>query len=210
MDVREKLVELIGSIEYGNGSLVGKNFQKGFIEKIASNLIAHGVTVIPPEGIGEMSDGYHTFNELYHHRAVLFSVICNAMPDKAWKSKRHDTGDMYDGMFIVGIETNHGQATYHYDVDPYWDMFNVPELEYAPKWDGHTPQEAINRIANGVTVQEWIPVSEPPKEKGTYIVCTDKGGVLLGHWYGKEWNVGGGAKKHLAYWMKKPKPPKGE
>lgn len=25
---------------------------------------------------GETSDGYHTFNELYHHRAVLFSVIC--------------------------------------------------------------------------------------------------------------------------------------
>lgn len=45
MDVREKLVELIGSTEYGNGSLVGKNFQKGFIEKIASHLIAHGVTV---------------------------------------------------------------------------------------------------------------------------------------------------------------------
>ena len=45
MDVREKLVGLIGSTEYGNGSLVGKNFQKGFIEKIASNLIANGVTV---------------------------------------------------------------------------------------------------------------------------------------------------------------------
>lgn len=45
MDVREKLVELIGSTEYGNGSLVGKNFQKGFIEKIASNLIDNGVTV---------------------------------------------------------------------------------------------------------------------------------------------------------------------
>ena len=69
---------------------------------------------------------------------------------------------------------------------------------------------ADNMIAHGVTVQEWIPVSEPPKEKGTYIVCTDKGGILLGHWYGKEWNVGGGAKKHLAYWMKKPQPPKGE
>ena len=65
-------------------------------------------------------------------------------------------------------------------------------------------------IANGVTVKEWIHVSEPPKEKGTYIVCTDKGGILLGHWYGKEWNVGGGAKKHLAYWMEKPQPPKGE
>ena len=52
MDVREKLVELIGSTEYGNGSLVGKNFQKGFIEKIASNLIANGVTV-QEHGYGE-------------------------------------------------------------------------------------------------------------------------------------------------------------
>ena len=77
------------------------------------------------------------------------------------------------------------------------------------------PEEMDEKLADelidhGATVQEWIPVSEPPKEKGTYIVCTDKGGVLLGHWYGKEWNVGGGAKKHLAYWMKKPQPPKGE
>ena len=99
-----------------------------------------------PDNIGEFSDGYHTFNELYHHRAVLFSVICNMFPDKAWKSKLHDTGDMYDGMFIVGIETEQGQATYHYDIEPYWDMFKVKELEKAPKYDGHTPSDAIARI----------------------------------------------------------------
>ena len=45
MDVREKLVELIGSTEYGNGSLVGNKFQKGFIEKVASHLTDNGVTV---------------------------------------------------------------------------------------------------------------------------------------------------------------------
>lgn len=100
-----------------------------------------------PDNIGEFSDGYHTFNELYHHRAILFSVICNGLPCNAWKSKLHDTGDMYDGMFIVGIETPEGQATYHYDIEPYWDMFKVKELEKAPKWDGHTPQVAIERIA---------------------------------------------------------------
>ena len=105
------------------------------------------VVEIPEGGIGNLSDGYHTFNELYHHRAILFSVICNSMPDKAWKSKLHDTGDMFDGMFIVGIETPEGQATYHYDIDPYWDMFKVKELEKAPKWDGHTPQDAIDRIS---------------------------------------------------------------
>ena len=95
---------------------------------------------------GDTSDGYHTFNELYHHRAVLFSVIVKAFPDKAWKSKMHHDGTMYDGMFIVGIETPSGQATYHYDINPYWDMFKCRELERAPEWDGHTPQEAIDRI----------------------------------------------------------------
>lgn len=101
------------------------------------------------KSIGDCTDGYHTFNELYHHRAVLFSVICNMLKENSWKSKQHDdpkNKPMYDGMFIVGINTPEGQATYHYDIDPYWDMFDIPELETAPKWDGHTPSDAINRI----------------------------------------------------------------
>ena len=96
---------------------------------------------------GETSDGYHTFNELYHHRAVLFSVIVRDHSELAWKAMRHHDGTMYDGMFIVGIETPKGQATYHYDLDPYWEMFDCEEREFAPEWDGHTPDEAIARIA---------------------------------------------------------------
>lgn len=99
------------------------------------------------EVTGETSDGYHTFNELYHHRAVLFSVIVRDYKELAWKSKLHHDGTMYDGMFIVGIETPTGQATYHYDIDPYWEMFDCKELEQAPEWDGHTPTDAIARIA---------------------------------------------------------------
>lgn len=95
---------------------------------------------------GDTSDGYHTFNELYYHRAVLFSVIIKAFPERAWKSRKHHDGTMYDGMFIVGIDTPQGQATYHYDVDPYWEMFACRELDRAPEWDGHTPAEAIARI----------------------------------------------------------------
>lgn len=101
----------------------------------------------PEEITGETSDGYHTFNELYDHRAKLFSVVVRDQRDRAWKSRLHHDGTMYDGMFIVGIETPDGQATYHYDVDPYWDMFDCKELDRAPEWDGHTPQQAIERIA---------------------------------------------------------------
>lgn len=44
MNDREKLIELIGLTQYGKGSLICKNFQQGFIEKIADFLIANGVT----------------------------------------------------------------------------------------------------------------------------------------------------------------------
>lgn len=105
------------------------------------------IDLIEPEPItGDTSDGYHTFNELYDHRAKLFSVIVSCFKDKAWKSKKHNDGTMYDGMFIVGIDTPEGQATYHYDIDPYWELFDCKELEKAPKWDGHTPSQAIDRI----------------------------------------------------------------
>jgi len=98
--------------------------------------------------IGDLSDGYHTFNELYHHRALLFATICNIYKNLAWKSKQHHDPDfpMFEGMFIVGINTGRGQATYHYDIYPYWDLFDVKELDRAPEYDGHTPEQAIERI----------------------------------------------------------------
>lgn len=105
--------------------------------------------LIEPQPItGDTSDGYHTFDELYDHRAKLFSVIVRCFKDRAWKSKLHHDGTMYEGMFIVGVETPQGQATYHYDIDPYWDIFDCKELVRAPEWDGHTPEQAISRIAS--------------------------------------------------------------
>lgn len=102
--------------------------------------------LIEPQPIdGNTSDGYHTFNELYHHRAVLLSVIVENFAARAWKSKLHADGTMYEGMFIVGIETPDGQATYHYDM-PYWNLFRCKEVDRAPEWDGHTPDQAIERI----------------------------------------------------------------
>ena len=96
------------------------------------------------------SDGNHTFEELYHHRAILSSVVFNMFKAVAWKSKKHHNEEkepMYDDMFIVGIQTPDGQATYHYHLDC-WDLFDVVELDRAPEWDGHTPDQAIERIAS--------------------------------------------------------------
>lgn len=91
-----------------------------------------------------LDDGYHTFDELYYHRMILFSIICNQNRRFAWKSKLHNDGTMYDNYFIAGIETKQGQYTYHYDMK-YYDYFEVKELDKAPEWDGHTPKD-INRL----------------------------------------------------------------
>lgn len=94
---------------------------------------------------GNVSDGYHTFNELYKHRTILFSVICNTHKAISWKSKLHHDGTMYDGMFIVGIDTPDGTCTYHCE-NKFWDLFHVKELDNAPEWDRHTPDDVLIRI----------------------------------------------------------------
>lgn len=144
-----------------NTRRTGKTIHQGIAcgMNFARNVILEQPTVdAEPVINGDTSDGYHTFNELYHHRAVLFSVVVKAFPNKAWKAKKHHDGSMFEGMFIVGIETPDGQATYHYDIDPYWDMLRCKEIEFAPEWDGHTPQQAIERIGklNPVRHGKWI------------------------------------------------------
>lgn len=89
---------------------------------------------------GKLSDGYHTFDELYYHRMVLFAVICRQNRNRAWKSWKHADGTMFDDYFIVGVTTKEGDYTYHYHKD-HWELFKVQELEYAPKWDGHKPED---------------------------------------------------------------------
>lgn len=92
--------------------------------------------------IGEVSDGYHTFNSLYEQRCTLFAALCNTFSNLSWKSHKHSDGEpCFDGeYFIVGIDTPEGQYTYHYK-NEFWDMFRCKELDVAPEWDGHTDKD---------------------------------------------------------------------
>ena len=94
------------------------------------------------EDIGDFSDGYHTFNDLYTQRAVLFATIVNQNLDKAWKSRKHEDGEpcFGGGWFIVGVDTPAGSYTYHYE-DKYWDVYKCVELPVAKHWDGHTDKD---------------------------------------------------------------------
>jgi hypothetical protein len=129
-------------IEYKNE--YNKN-NKELITKVASD--PNFESNIKFENIGKISDTYHTFDNLYNHRTLLFATICNANPKYAWKSKKHSNpkDPMYEGMFIAGLETPIGQATYHIE-QGYWRLFNIQELTTAPEWDGHGDNDAILRI----------------------------------------------------------------
>ena len=97
--------------------------------------------------IGEVSDGFHTFNGLYEQRMILFAALVKAYKDKSWKSYRHEDGEYCfgGGWFIVGIDTPEGSYTYHYE-NKYWDMFDCIDLPRAKHWDGHTEADAETRL----------------------------------------------------------------
>jgi hypothetical protein len=107
----------------------------------------------------QVTDGYHTMEELYLHRYELFLALVKIYDNyitplntrvKCWKSKFHDDGTMFDDSFIVGMtitefEKPDTQITYHMPLR-YWHLFNVMELEKAPPYDGHSSSEVLRRL----------------------------------------------------------------
>lgn len=105
-----------------------------------------------PVNVGEVSDGYHTFNELYRYRmlynAAFFNLLARNGQVEVCKSRRHSDGEKCfgsDGWFIVMAILPTGQVSNHYE-SKYWDLFDVPERETAFRYDGHTPNEAADRL----------------------------------------------------------------
>lgn len=118
-------------------------------EKLISK-INRDILSLKEKGIStkNISDGYHTFEELYYQRTILLSIICNTNPNISWKSKKHfdeENDPMFEGCFIIGINTPTGEATYHIKLK-YWEMFDVPEIEHAPKYDGYSSDEVLKRL----------------------------------------------------------------
>lgn len=111
---------------------------------------------------GKISDGYHTFDELYEHRFALFIALCRAynnqfdgtheiidgkMVPRVWRSKLQSDGNMYPGWFIAGINHAKGeQITYHLPLRLWIAMDDFHTLEKAPEFDGHTSQDVITRL----------------------------------------------------------------
>jgi hypothetical protein len=101
--------------------------------------------------VGNVSDGYHTYNELYAHRCALFAGLMKAYPELSWKSKQHEDGSKLKGWFIAGMHLPSGDITYHLPTKQFWSKLSyVKELEFGEPWDGHTPNDVILRLL------EWL------------------------------------------------------
>lgn len=96
-----------------------------------------------PKESRNVSDGYHTFDELYEHRCLLYIALCLQLKDKiqvGWKNH-------YDGWFLLFAELPSGQISYHIPVK-YLELVEkggVDEItDY--EWDGHASQDVIDRL----------------------------------------------------------------
>ena len=112
------------------------------------DLPAADVVEIPVTGIGDLSDGYHTFNGLYYQRMILFAALVRQNRDRAWKSYRHEDGELCfgGGWFIVGIDTPEGSYTYHYESKDF-NLFDCEELPVGKHWDGHTEADVTRLLS---------------------------------------------------------------
>ena len=124
-----------------------------------------------PKDMGEVSDGYHTFNELYEYRmlynAALFNEFAKQGLYDVHKSRKHSDGEYPFGdsnWFIVMAELPTGQISNHYEMKD-WDKFQIPEKPLANKWDEHSPKDVAERLTSFTN-----PKKEYPK---TFLACCD-------------------------------------
>jgi hypothetical protein len=109
----------------------------------------------------QISDGYHTFKQLYDHRIGLWIALCREyqlrsgnidfpFPERlsVWKTKKHSDGTVWNGWFILGMGSKKGeQITYHLPEILWNKLGDIYTLKKAPKYDGHTPADALFRIS---------------------------------------------------------------
>ncbi len=105
-------------------------------------------TLTLPCDVSGVSDGYHTFKELYEHRIRLFVALMRSHPGLSWRAREHDDGSAFDGWFIAGMCLPSGDITYHLP-NRMWSVLDdggIKTLTRAPRWDGHDSDDVLFRL----------------------------------------------------------------
>jgi hypothetical protein len=101
----------------------------------------------------DISDGFHSFKELYTFRMMYNAALFNEWHAQGkyevHKSLRHHDGELCfgGGWFVVAAMLPTGQITNHYPLDS-WEQFAIPAVERALfAFDGHSPLDVLERFA---------------------------------------------------------------
>ena len=96
--------------------------------------------------LSTQGDEYHTMDDLYAHRFALTAALVKRLPpESSCKSRKNGDGSVWDGLFVVYINTPQGQVSYHYKIE-LWDKMPCREVETPPPYDGHTPESTLDRL----------------------------------------------------------------
>lgn len=158
--VVENLDETLRNMEWEN---MVKNASREEMEKSVNETnehISNLVIMNPDFPVELLSDGYHTFKELYEFRMLYNAALFNEWakgygvhygslnPFNVHKSWKHHDGEpcFGGGWFIVSAMLPTGLISNHYE-GKYWDYFKVPEAEKALfRFDGHTSEDVQKRL----------------------------------------------------------------
>lgn len=126
-----------------------KNFTGSKERKLG---ISDAIELIDTIDIDKISDGYHSFKELYEFRMMYNAALFNewAITDKykVHKSYHHFDGEecFGGGWFIVVAVLPDGQITNHYK-NKHWDLFKLPFHSKALfEYDGHNGADVLSRL----------------------------------------------------------------
>ena len=91
----------------------------------------------------DISDGYHTFDEIYMHRKMLYINLCLIHKDQCVWADHKD----WDSIVLVW-NSPHGQISYHVSYDMVGLLKGrIKQVEFGEHgWDGHTPENVLNRL----------------------------------------------------------------
>ncbi len=103
-----------------------------------------------------VSDGYHTFGELYDHRCLLFIHLLQIHPKLSFASHFHDDGTQWAEWFIAGCKLDGGMVTYHLPLKFEGLIPNSLWIPNAPPWDGHTSKDVCDRLIAEAEIQKSI------------------------------------------------------
>jgi hypothetical protein len=102
-----------------------------------------------------ISDGYHTFGDLYDHRVALWITVCRLLAHTpsyqqnypVWRSKLHSDGSSSEGWYMLGLHREEGkQVSYNLPMSTWKDTWFADTLHKAPTFDGHTAADVLARL----------------------------------------------------------------